>query len=91
MFHGIYLKYTLGRLPVAKASVFTNNRTQAVRLPKDVAFPKSVKRVCITKRGSSRLITPEKDSWKAFFESEPASADYMTSRNQPLPQKREGL
>ena len=76
-------------MPSARASIFTNNRTQAVRLPKNVAFPASVKKVRITKQGGSRLITPEKDSWKSFFESETASDDFMNNRHQPILQERE--
>lgn len=73
------------------ASIFSNNRTQAVRLPKAVAFPTGVKRVCIAKFGRSRLITPEEDSWEAFFASPSVSDDYMTDREQPQPQDRENL
>ena len=72
-----------------KARIFTNNRTQAVRLPKAVAFPAEVKRVSIVKIGRSRLITPEEISWDAFFESMPASGEYMNDREQPPAQERE--
>jgi antitoxin VapB len=71
------------------AGIFNNNRTQAVRLPKAVAFPMGVKRVCIAKLGRSRLITPEEDSWEAFFASSPVSDDYVIDREQPQPQGRE--
>jgi antitoxin VapB len=71
------------------ARIFLNNRTQAVRLPKAVAFPAEVKRVSIVRIGRSRLITPEEISWDTFFESEPASSDYMVDREQPMPQERE--
>ena len=41
------------------ASVFKSNTSQAVRLPKRVALPDSVKRVDIIPLGRARLIVPE--------------------------------
>ncbi len=38
--------------------LFKSNRSQAVRLPKQVAFPESVKDVEITAIGSKRIIAP---------------------------------
>jgi len=72
--------------------IFKSNQTQAVRLPKDVAFPDDVKQVRIIKRGKSRLITPVGSSWDEFFNSENRmSDDFMTDRNQPMPQVRDSL
>ena len=42
-----------------KASVFKTNRSQAIRLPKSVALPESVKRVDVVVLGRSRLIAPD--------------------------------
>ena len=39
-------------------TVFTNNRSQAVRLPKDVAFPAGVREVRIVREGKRRVIAP---------------------------------
>lgn len=41
-----------------QASVFKSNRSQAVRLPKPVALPESVKKVDIIALGQARLIIP---------------------------------
>ena len=41
-----------------KTTLFQSNKTQAVRLPKDVAFPDHVKEVCIIKEGNRRVIVP---------------------------------
>ena len=47
---------------VAKSTIFKTNRSQAVRLPKEVAFPEGVKAVQISVVGNSRIITPA--GWK---------------------------
>ena len=46
------------RLGMARSTVFISNRSQAVRLPKAVAFPEGVHQVEIIRLGNSRLITP---------------------------------
>ena len=43
---------------MARSTVFFSNRSQAVRLPKAVAFPEGVRHVEIIRVGNSRLITP---------------------------------
>ena len=76
---------------MAKSSVFMNNRTQAVRLPKPVALPESVKKVDIVKVGRSRVITPAGESWDEWFDHDGVSDDFMPEREQPGAQKREPL
>ena len=76
---------------MAKSTVFTTNKSQAVRLPKAVALPDNVKQVEITKIGHSRLISPLGRSWDAFFDSVKVSDDFMQERVQPKPEKRERL
>ena len=44
---------------MTKSTVFTSNRSQAVRLPKAVAFPEGVHQVDILKIGRSRVIVPQ--------------------------------
>jgi len=68
---------------------FTTNRSQAVRLPKPVALPPSVRQVEVTKLGRSRLISPADQSWNAFFDGPGASNDFMAERRQPPARKRE--
>jgi antitoxin VapB len=72
-------------------TVFTNNRSQAVRLPKSVALPESVKRVRIVALGRARLIAPEGETWDSWFDGDGVSADFMSEREQPGEQVREGL
>ncbi len=76
---------------MTKATLFTNNKSQAVRLPKDVALPDTVKRVEIIKLGKTRLITPVEISWDSFFDSPVVSEDFMSDRQQPSQQRREGF
>jgi antitoxin VapB len=74
------------------STVFTSNRSQAVRLPKAVAFPPDVHQVEIIKVGHSRIITPVGKRWDDLFHNGPrATADFMTERHQPAAQEREPL
>ena len=72
-------------------SVFKSNRSQAVRLPKAMAWPEDVKRVDIVALGRSRVIAPAGELWDSWFEEEGASADYMSQRGQPEDQTREAF
>ena len=74
-----------------QSTVFTTKKSQAIRLPKPVALPDSVKRVAIIKLGKARLIAPADASWDTFFDGPPVSDDFMTERAQPDMQKREDL
>ena len=76
------MKHTMTRL-------FKSNRTQAVRLPKSVAFDDSVKEVEITVVGEARIITPAGRSWDAWFEGPPVSDDFMPDRDHPEEQGQE--
>lgn len=72
-------------------SVFKSNTSQAVRLPKPVALPESVKRVDIIPLGRARLIVPAGEGWDSWFEGEGVTADFMNLRDQPEDQEREGF
>ena len=73
------------------ASVFKSNTSQAVRLPKPVALPESVKRVDIIPLGRARLIVPEGEGWDSWFDGEGTTDDFMVQRDQPAEQERETL
>jgi len=78
--------------PMTSSTVFTSNRSQAVRLPKAVAFPADVHQVDILKIGRSRLIVPQGKRWDDLFQSGPrASDDFMAERKQPHAEEREPL
>ena len=77
---------------MSRSTVFTTNRSQAVRLPKAVAFPEGVHQVEIIKLGSSRLISPVGKRWDDYFlNGRLASADFLSERAQPAPERREDL
>jgi antitoxin VapB len=68
------------------------NRSQAVRLPKAVAFPEGVREVEIIMVGDSRIITPVGRRWTDFFLHGPrVSEDFMNDREQPSLEEREPL
>jgi antitoxin VapB len=77
---------------MTRSTVFTSNRSQAVRLPKAVAFPADVHQVEIIKIGHSRVISPVGKRWDDLFLSGPrATDDFMSERRQPMPEEREPL
>lgn len=76
---------------MTKSTVFTTNRSQAVRLPKAVAFPEGVREVEVLKIGESRLIVPAGRRWDDYFNGPPVSDDFMSERVQPLSEEREPL
>jgi antitoxin VapB len=75
---------------MTRSTVFLTNCSQAVRLPKSVAFPEGVHQVEIVKLGHSRLISPVGRRWDDLFLDGPrASDDFMTERRQPEAEERE--
>ena len=74
-----------------QTTVFLSNRTQAVRLPKAVALPPSVKEVDVVAIGDTRIISPAGTSWDSWFDGLGVSEDFMTERGQPTDQQRETL
>jgi antitoxin VapB len=52
---------------MTRTTVFQSNRSQAVRLPKDVAFPDGVREVAILRDGIKRIIVPADRTWDDFF------------------------
>ena len=59
-----------------KAKIFTSNRSQAVRLPKDFQF--NVGEVFIRKEGSKVILTARPSDWSAYLTEGPvASSSFM--------------
>ena len=52
---------------MTRTTLFQSNRSQAVRLPKDVAFPAGVHEVTIIRDGARRVIMPATAVWDDFF------------------------
>lgn len=74
-----------------QSTVFKSNKSQAIRLPKAVALPDSVKKVDIVKLGHARLIAPAGEVWDSWFDGPGASDDFMRERDQPEAQQRESF
>jgi antitoxin VapB len=74
-----------------QGAIFKSNRSQAVRLPKAVAFPDDVKRVDVVALGRTRIITPAGETWESWFDGPGVTADFMMERAQPAEQEREAL
>jgi antitoxin VapB len=73
-------------------SVFTNNRSQAVRLPAAVRLPEGVKKVQVRAPGVDRIISPVGHTWDDFFRNGPqASDDFMVERASQEQPEREAL
>ncbi len=73
-------------------TVFTNNRSQAVRLPADVRLPEGVRKVRVRARGVDRIISPVGQTWDEFFLSGPrATDDFMAERPGQQQGEREAL
>jgi antitoxin VapB len=72
---------------VIRTTLFQSNRTQAVRLPRDVRFPDHVRDVMVIRRGRQRVLVPADSVWDEFFASPGAD---LGERDQPPGQQREG-
>ncbi len=73
---------------MTSTTLFQTNRSQAVRLPKDVAFPPDVREVRIIRDGARRIIVPAESVWDDFFD---APGIDLGARDQPAPQVRESF
>jgi len=71
-----------------KAKVFMNNRSQAVRLPKEFQF--STQEVFIRRKGSEVVLSPRPFDWTSYLAEGPvASADFMEGVDDLPVQERE--
>lgn len=78
-------------MPCVETKLFKSNKSQAVRLPKAVAFPSGVKNVEVIAEGNKRIIVPADQSWDDWFEQPGVSEDFMVERMQESDQIRESL
>ncbi|CAM3728475.1 type II toxin-antitoxin system VapB family antitoxin [Polynucleobacter antarcticus] len=73
-------------MTIVIATVFTNNRSQAVRLPAKAHLPDEVKKVIVRIRGRERIITPIENTWDNFFLNSPTvSDDFLNERGVQKP------
>ena len=78
-------------MSTAHTRIFKSNTSQAVRLPKAVALPETIKEVDIVAVGNQRIITPAGRVWDYWFDHSECSDDFMLSRHQEGDQQREAL
>lgn len=77
---------------MAISTIFTNNRTQAVRLPAELRLPETVKKVDVRARGNERIISPVGQTWDSFFlNGSSVSEDFMSERASQEQSDREPL
>lgn len=73
---------------MTRTTLFYTKRSQAVRLPMEVAFPKGVREVSILKDGARRVIVPADAVWDDLFD---APGTGSGDRDQPAAQVREAF
>jgi antitoxin VapB len=72
------------------AKLFTNGKSQAVRLPREYRF--SGAEVYIKRIGRNVLLIPKDNPWASLAGSlDKFSDDFMAERHQPPAQSRKGL
>jgi antitoxin VapB len=72
------------------AKLFTNGRSQAVRLPKDCRLSGS--EVYVRRFEGVVMLFPKKSPWSSLVKSlDMFSRDFMSDRNQPDRQKRDAV
>ena len=72
------------------AKIFTNGRSQAVRLPKDYRFTEND--VYFKKIGKMVVLLPKDDPWSSLVNSlDQFTDDFMNERDQPNQDFREEL
>lgn len=78
---------------MSSSTVFTNNRSQAVRLPANARLPPHVKRVEVRVRGIERVIVPVGHEWDSFFAADAprVSHDFLPARATQDQPPREGI
>ena len=78
------------RCVMRTAKIFTNGRSQAVRLPKEFRF--SDNDVFIKKIGKMVVLLPKDDPWSSLVNSlDQFTDDFMDSRDQPRQDSRENF
>jgi antitoxin VapB len=71
-----------------KAKIFMNNRSQAVRLPKDFQF--HTQEVFIRREGADVVLSPRPSDWSSYLAEAPVASSSFMDEVEDLPvQERE--
>ena len=73
---------------MVRTKLFQSNRSQAVRLAKEVAFPDNIAEVTVIREGARRIIVPADAVWDDFFDG---TGIDIADRDQPPMQDREAF
>jgi len=65
------------------AKIFKNNRSQAVRLPKEFQF--STSEVFIRKQGDDVILSPRPEDWSEYLKSGPVASEEFMEGVEDLP------
>ena len=65
------------------AKIFMNNRSQAVRLPKEFQF--KTQEVFIRKQGDEVVLSPRPKDWSAYLADHPVASDNFMEDVEDLP------
>src|SRR5215470_15401705 len=90
LWRGIYccICHTKEQHMQRKAKIFMNNRSQAVRLPKEFQF--RTQEVFIRKEGSEVVLSPRPFDWSTYLAEAPAASESFMEGVEDLPvQERE--
>jgi antitoxin VapB len=71
------------------AKIFMNNRSQAVRLPKDFQFPTT--EVFIRKQGDEVILSARPSDWSAYLASGPVASEGFMEGIEDLPVQERSL
>ena len=66
-----------------KAKIFMNNRSQAVRLPKEFQF--NTQEVFIRKEGSDVVLSPRPSDWSSYLADAPVASTTFMEGIEDLP------
>ena len=66
-----------------------NNRSQAVRLPKEFQF--GCKEVYIRRQGDDIVLSPHPENWSTYFSNEPAASSSFMDDVDDLPVQERNL
>jgi antitoxin VapB len=82
----VYTHHIYKEITMVSSKLFLNNTTQAVRLPKEVAFPDDVTELEIVVLGANRVLIPKGTGWQWWLEHAPKFVeDVAVGRDELMP------